>query len=85
MNNKLTFYLVLVGLLVISLEAKNNVKDGSCPLDIKSNYAGCTDFCLTDDQCPGNLKCCASDCGKVCVAAVPGVKTNKRKQKKNKV
>ncbi|XP_077993486.1 uncharacterized protein LOC144447374 isoform X2 [Glandiceps talaboti] len=47
-------------------------KKGVCPL-LKDDGM-CENMCEYDDSCPGDLKCCSNDCGRVCHApADPGV------------
>ncbi|RNA33477.1 WAP-type four-disulfide core [Brachionus plicatilis] len=67
---KIAFLTIILALSVINSDSAYVEKPGSCPLDLTASLSGCTFFCITDDQCPENLKCCATDCGKQCAMPI---------------
>uniref|UniRef100_A0A286XM70 WAP domain-containing protein n=2 Tax=Cavia porcellus TaxID=10141 RepID=A0A286XM70_CAVPO len=45
-------------------------KLGACPKLPKGNTGFCVETCSGDYSCPGGMKCCRNDCGRVCKPSV---------------
>lgn len=52
-------------------------KPGTCPFyPIRIRCAVTTSACLTDNECPGNLKCCYDNCRSICTLPDYGMNKN---------
>lgn len=56
---------------------KPKPKPGTCPFyPIRIRCAVTTNACLTDNECPGNLKCCYDNCRSICTLPDYGMNKN---------